>query len=65
MKTKQDFHDAYLKLSDLGQCDEPGGSEYRQVLQEWLSSGCPSPIEQFIVTRANTDSQGRGRATLN
>lgn len=65
MKTEQEFREVYAKLSADGRCDHPDGCEYRRVLTEWLTLGRPCPIEQFIVTRANTDSRGRGREILN
>ncbi|AMV19862.1 hypothetical protein [Planctomyces sp. SH-PL14] len=65
MTSEQEFREAYDKLSAIDKCDHPVGREYQRVLKEWLSLGGPRPIEQFIVTRVNADSSGRGRKVLN
>ena len=65
MKTEHEFREVYAKLAADGWCDYPDGFEYRRVLKEWLSLGRPCPMEQFIVTRANADSRGRGPEALN
>jgi hypothetical protein len=46
------FDEAYERLAEDGQCDTPGGGEYRRVIVEWIVSGFPE-IDEFIVCRAN------------
>ncbi len=61
----QDFWNAYERLSQEGQCDSPGGGEYRRVLEEWHQFGHGVPLDTFIVTRASMMSDGTTRAILN
>jgi len=56
----QRFHRAWLKLSEEGQCDSPGGMEFKRVYAEWVAAHSPMPIEDFIVERANANSEGKG-----
>lgn len=54
--SKQDlkrFRAAYQRLSEDGQCDSPGGAEYRRVLGEWIDAEIPEPLEPFIIEAAN------------
>ena len=44
---------AYTKLSALGKCDAPGGSEHFRVAREWDKAGRPVDVEAFIIERAN------------
>src|SRR5690348_3807065 len=50
---ERDFLQAYERLAELGRCDSAPGAEYRRVLAEWRSVGCPTEIDDFIVARAN------------
>ena len=65
MKDERDFRAAYERLSKVGKCDHPVGHEYARVLAEWLSLGCFSDLDRFIVARANANAQGIGREAWN
>lgn len=49
------FDREYLRLSELGQCDSPGGAEHERVKAEWLAADRPTEITiaAFIRSRAN------------
>jgi hypothetical protein len=60
MATDQDFWLAYERLSAIGQCDNPGGAEYRRSIANWKLHDCPSDLDQFITSHANTRIDAEG-----
>jgi hypothetical protein len=51
--SEEDFWNVYERLAEEGLADNPGGFEYRRVLDEWKASRCPKGIEHFITIRTN------------
>ena len=65
IQNEDDFDQAWARLAELGQCDGPGGAEYRRVRSEWEQAGQPPWLDQFIVVAANRPSIGPGREAMN
>lgn len=49
----EEFFTKYGELAADGRCDLPGGAECDRVHGEWLASGRPMDIADFIVKHAN------------
>ena len=47
------FDHVWSDCEKQGSCDGLGGSEYRRVRSEWIRSGKPRCIKEFIGWRAN------------
>lgn len=52
-----EFFDAYVRLSDLGACDAPGGAEMIRVYSRWILEGQPADVDAFIRIHANAPPQ--------
>jgi hypothetical protein len=50
------FRKTYLRLSEVGKCDDFGGEESQRVWSEWLYCDKPADVKAFIVERAHCPS---------
>lgn len=58
----QEFNRIWDACASLGFADDRGGAQYQRVLREWNAMRFPLPIAQFVLTRADIDSEGKNVA---
>jgi len=56
------FRKAWRRLDAKGLCGEPGGVEYRRVLDAWIAAGFPRRVTRFIRRASNRPAEGGSHA---
>jgi hypothetical protein len=57
MPTEQQFREKYSALATALRVDAVGSPEYQRLLQEWMQSGSPNDIKEFLFRSAKTSPE--------